>query len=47
MRRLKIKRVRSVPPIPTTIIVTPNVELAILIYLQVIKVGGLRIEVEG
>ncbi len=33
IRRLKIQRVRSVPPIPTMIIVIPNVQLSILIYL--------------
>ena len=30
MRRLKIQRVKSVPPIPTTIIVIPKVQLSIV-----------------
>jgi hypothetical protein len=36
MHRLKIQSVRSVPPIPTTIIEIPNVQLSIsiLIYLH-------------
>jgi len=38
--RLKIQRVSSVPPIPTMIIVIPNVQLSILRYLLLIKVGG-------
>ena len=38
--RLKIQRVKSVPPIPTMIIVIPNVQLSILRYLLLIKVGG-------
>ncbi len=37
MRRLKIQRVSSVPPIPTMIIVIPNVQLSILRYLLLIK----------
>jgi hypothetical protein len=36
MHRLKIQSVRSVPPIPTTIIEIPNVQLSMLIYLLVI-----------
>jgi hypothetical protein len=36
MHRLKIQRVRRVPPIPTTIIVIPNVQLSILNYLLMI-----------
>ena len=30
MRRLKIQRVKSVPPIPTMIIVIPNVQLSMI-----------------
>ena len=37
MRRLKIQRVSSVPPIPTMIIVIPNVQLSMLKYLLIIK----------
>lgn len=37
MHRLKIQRVRRVPPIPTTIIVIPNVQLSILNYLLMIS----------
>jgi len=33
MRRLKIQRVSRVPPIPTMIIVIPNVQLSIIAYL--------------
>ena len=33
MRRLKIQRVKSVPPIPTISIVIPNVQLSIFIEL--------------
>ena len=33
MIRLKIQRVSSVPPIPTMIIVIPNVQLSIMTYL--------------
>jgi hypothetical protein len=36
MHRLKIQRVRRVPPIPTTIIVIPNVQLSMLNYLLMI-----------
>jgi len=38
MRRLNIQRVSTVPPIPTTTIVTPNVQLSIIfifIYLPI------------
>jgi hypothetical protein len=42
MRRLRIQRVNNVPPIPTMIIVIPNVQLSILRYLLLIKVVGLR-----
>ncbi len=35
MHRLKIQRVRRVPPIPTTIIVIPNVQLSMLDYLLI------------
>jgi len=35
MRRLKIQRVRSVPPIPTMIIVTPNVQLSMMYLLMI------------
>jgi len=34
MRRLKIQRVKIVPPIPTTTIVIPKVQLSITKYLQ-------------
>jgi hypothetical protein len=33
MRRLKIQRVKTVPPIPTTTIVIPNVQLSIAAFL--------------
>jgi hypothetical protein len=36
MSRLKIQRVRIVPPIPMTIIVIPNVQLSMLKYLLLI-----------
>jgi len=35
MQKPKIQRVRSVPPMPTTTIVNPNVQLSILRYLLV------------
>ncbi len=33
MIRLKIQRISNVPPIPTMIIVIPNVQLSIITYL--------------
>lgn len=42
MRRLKIQRVSSVPPIPTMTIVVPNVQLSILKYLLLIKAFYLK-----
>ena len=42
MRRLKIQRVKSVPPIPTMIIVNPNVQLSILRYLLFSKTSSLK-----
>jgi hypothetical protein len=42
MRRLKIQRVNSVPPIPTMIIVTPKVQLSMLLYLLFIKDSSLK-----
>jgi hypothetical protein len=47
MRRLNNQSVRTVPPIPTTTIVIPNVQLSMPAYLRIIKVRGLKIEVEG
>jgi hypothetical protein len=44
MRRLKIQSVRSVPPIPTIIIVIPNVQLSMLIHLLVIQ-GKVMIQI--
>jgi uncharacterized protein (DUF697 family) len=41
MHRLKIQRVRSVPPIPTMIIVIPNVQLSMLMYLLIIYGEGI------
>jgi hypothetical protein len=43
MRRLKIQRVRSVPPIPTTIIVIPNVQLSMRYLL--ITFGEVSIQI--
>jgi len=40
MRRLKIQSVRSVPPIPTMIIVTPNVQLSIFILIYLLMMYG-------
>ena len=37
MRRLKIQRVSRVPPIPTTIIVIPNVQLSIFKHLLIVQ----------
>ena len=42
MRRLKIQRVNSVPPIPTMIIVIPKVQLSMLKYLLLIKAFYLK-----
>ena len=42
MRRLKIQRVNSVPPIPTMTIVIPNVQLSMLKYLLLIKASYLK-----
>ncbi len=42
MRRLKIQRVNSVPPIPTMIIVIPKVQLSMLKYLLLIKASYLK-----
>jgi hypothetical protein len=42
--RLKIQRVKSVPPMPTTIIVTPNVQLSMLVYLLYIIDGEVVIQ---
>jgi hypothetical protein len=42
MRRLKIQRVNSVPPIPTMIIVIPKVQLSMLNYLLFIKASYLK-----
>ena len=42
MRRLKIQRVNRVPPMPTMIIVTPNVQLSMLRYLLLIKASSLK-----
>ena len=39
MQKPRIQRVRSVPPMPTTTIVNPNVQLSILRYL-LITFGG-------
>ena len=39
MQKPKIQRVRTVPPMPTITIVTPNVQLSILKYL-LITFGG-------
>jgi hypothetical protein len=39
MHRLKIQSVRSVPPIPTMIIVIPNVQLSMSRYLLMIYSG--------
>jgi uncharacterized protein (DUF697 family) len=37
--RLNIQRVRSVPPIPTMIIVIPNVQLSMLYLLMIYGEG--------
>ncbi len=39
-KRLKIQRVRRVPPIPTTIIVIPNVQLSIFIIIYLLIMYG-------
>ncbi len=41
--RLNIQRVKSVPPIPTMIIVIPNVQLSMLKYLLLIKASYLKL----
>jgi len=43
MRRLKIQRVSSVPPIPTMIIVIPKVQLSMLKPLLLIKAFTLNL----
>ncbi len=40
MHRLKIQSVRSVPPIPTTIIEIPNVQLSIFISIYLLIMYG-------
>jgi hypothetical protein len=44
MHRLKIQRVRRVPPIPTTIIVIPNVQLSIFIFIYLLMKDSSKLE---